>query len=245
MDYNQPYEKLGLIYDRLMEHVDYKMWSEYIVRLTKNIAGSVGSVADLACGTGNFLIYFKNTFPFVAGCDLSEVMIQQACQKRELKGVPLFISDIQHIALPNKCVNLAVLLYDSLNYLTEAAALNRAMAETNRILTDNGLFIFDIVSEKHCLKYYADYHENEYWGSTGYSRYSHFDQKEGFQYNDFRIVLNGFSFRERHVQKIYAIEYLASVLQQNSFKVINIFEEFSFEKVTEKTERMHFLCQKK
>jgi len=245
MDYNQPYEKLALIYDRLMDHVDYEMWSDYIIKLTKKTAENITSVADLACGTGNFLIYFKKFFPFVVGCDLSETMIRQAFHKALLKRVPLFISDVQDIALPNKCVNMAVLLYDSLNYLTETTVLHRAIAEINRILTDGGLFIFDIVSKKHCLTYYADFHENEYWGDTGYSRYSHFDQKTGYQTNDFRIVLNGFTYKERHVQKIYTIDYLVSVLQQNSLRVINVFEEFSFEKVTEKAERMHFLCQKK
>ena len=244
MEDNKPYEKLALIYDRLMEHVDYQMWSDYVIQLTKPVAKGLLSVADLACGTGNFLPYFKKHFPFVFGCDISETMIQQASQKAGLKKIPLFVNDIRHTALPNKCVNLAVFLYDSLNYLTETEMLWKAMAEVNRILADNGLFVFDIVSEQHCLNYYADYHENEYWGSNGYARHSHYDQKKRIQYTDFRIIVNGFTFRESHIQKIYSTEQLVNVLHENSLRVINIFEEFSFENVTAKTERIHFVCQK-
>jgi len=152
----------------------------------------------------------------VFGCDSSGAMIGQACKKNDLRKIPFFINDIRNIALPNKCVDVAVLLYDSLNYLLDEEALMTAIAEIYRILAGSGLFIFDIVSEKHCLHYYADYQENEYWGQAGYSRHSYFNQDLSRQYNDFRIVLNGFTYKERHVQQIYATDYLVDILQANS-----------------------------
>jgi ubiquinone/menaquinone biosynthesis C-methylase UbiE len=244
MEYCKPYEKLALIYDRLMAHVDYKLWSEYVTNLITESENKATSIADLACGTGNFLVFLRKHFPFVYGCDYSENMVRQARAKTKLQGIPLFVCNIGDLALSNRCVDVVVLLYDSLNYLTDAGALGKAFSEISRILTPGGLFIFDIVSEQHCLQYYADYQENEYWGSTGYSRHSYFDQAKGYQYSDFRIVVDGFTFRERHVQKIYSVNDLSSMLKKNSLEIINIYEEFSFETASEKAERMHFLCQK-
>jgi ubiquinone/menaquinone biosynthesis C-methylase UbiE len=244
MKNNKPYEKLALIYDQLMNHVDYEMWSLYVINLMDKFDTNIHSVADLACGTGNFLPFLKKRYPHIYGCDLSEAMVRQATKKRELRSVPIFISDVCSISLHDNCVNAALLLYDSLNYLLDLSALNKAISEVKRILKPSGLFIFDVVSEKHCKKYYADFHENEFWHRTGYSRHSYFDEGKGYQYNDFRIILDGFTYSERHVQKIYATSILIDTLQSHSLEIIDILEEFSFEKAKDTTERMHFLCQK-
>jgi ubiquinone/menaquinone biosynthesis C-methylase UbiE len=243
--HHKPYEKLAVIYDQLMDHVDYRTWSHYILNLIARANIKVHTAVDLACGTGNFLVHLCKSFPDLHGCDLSEAMIREARKKRELDKITIFINDARFIALQNTSMNAVLLLYDSLNYLTDVSMLNKTLSEIYRILTPGGLFIFDVVSEKHCSKYFADYHENEFWHQAGYSRHSFFDQKKSIQYNNFRIIINGITYLEQHIQKVYSTDFLVHSLQANSLEVVDIFEEFSFEKVKETTERMHFLCQKR
>jgi ubiquinone/menaquinone biosynthesis C-methylase UbiE len=244
MNQYKPYEKLAQIYDRLMEHVDYGMWSNYINRLICGAGTQVRSVADLACGTGNFLTHLRSRFPIMYGCDLAEAMIREARIKKELKGIPLFICDLQSIAMQDAKVDAAILLYDSLNYLVDEVALQKSLSEIHRILKPDGLFLFDIISQEHCLNYFADYHENEYWENEGYSRHSFFDQKKGIQHNHFRIIIDGFTYLEKHIQRIYKTDFLLDILNRCSFLTLKIFEEFSFEEANDSSGRMHFLCQK-
>ena len=244
MNQQKPYEKLARIYDRLMEHVDYGMWSNYINRLIGSTDTKVQSVADLACGTGNFLNHLRSKFPVMYGCDLSEAMIREARIKKELQGIPLFICNLQSIAMQDAKVDAAILLYDSLNYLVDEVALQKSLSEIYRILKPEGLFVFDIVTQDHCLNYYADYYENEYWENAGYLRHSFFDQKRGLQHNHFRIIIDGFTYVEKHIQRIYKTDFILDILNRCSFLTLKMLEEFSFEEANDSSERLHFLCKK-
>jgi len=235
-----PYEKLACIYDQLMDHVDYKNWALYILKLVDHLGLDIQSVIDLSCGTGTFLSHFKNSIGKSYGCDQSISMITQAKQKHTQAS--LFTNDIRIMALKDKTVDCALLLYDSLNYITNKDDLNSTLKEVHRILLPGGLFVFDIVSESHCKEYYADYHESEYWNDRGYTRHSYFNQKEGLQINEFRIVLNGRTYFEKHLQRVYSFEYLNKVLAEHSFEIVNIFNEFSLDNVDNESGRMHFVC---
>jgi SAM-dependent methyltransferase len=239
-----PYSKLAMIYDRLMDHVDYDLWSEYILKLLGLSPAKIDSLIDLSCGTGSLLYYLDKIIPDVYGCDISAEMIYEAKTKKNLDPGIIFINDLQNIAVKSNSFDSALVLYDSLNYLVDEGSLGKSLVEIHRILKPDGVFIFDVVSENHCLEHYLDYHESEYWGDDGYSRHSYYDSKNGYQYNDFRIVLKGQTYIERHTQKIYGLDDLRSALADNSFKVIGTYEDFTNDYSSENAGRFHFLCLK-
>jgi ubiquinone/menaquinone biosynthesis C-methylase UbiE len=238
-----PYKKLAIIYDQLMDHVDYEQWSVYILDLLHRLKFNVHSIIDLSCGTANLVTHLEGIVTTIYGCDQSISMIDQAKQKHT--NVPVFVNDIRTIALKNDMVDCALFLYDSLNYITEIENLETALREVHRILFKGGIFIFDIVSESHCKEYYADYHESEYWNDMGYSRHSYYSQEKGMQYNEFRIVINGRTYVEKHSQRIFSLEFLNDILSEHSFEIVNIFDEFSFEKANKESGRLHFVCKTK
>jgi ubiquinone/menaquinone biosynthesis C-methylase UbiE len=238
-----PYEKLAYIYDRLMDHVDYKYWAIYILDLINQSELKVQSIIDLSCGTGNLIPYFDGIIDKIWGCDQSKPMIFQSREK--IKDLSFFVNDVKQMAIKDNSADCALLLYDSLNYINNVRDLKMTLREIHRIIKEGGMFIFDIVSETHCKEYYGDYHESEYWDNLGYTRHSYFDQEEGIQINDFRIVLKGKTYFEKHIQKVYSIDFLNKILCEHSFEIVNIFNEFSFEGVNEKSGRMHFVCLRK
>ena len=239
-----PYHKLACIYDRLMDHVDYESWSEYVMNILYNSGRSYNSLIDLSCGTGSFINYMQGSIDALFGCDKSGEMITHARKKRKLATIPLFVNDICNIAISNNSFDCAVLLYDSLNYITVKNSLDKSLKEINRILKKSGIFIFDVISENHCNEYYKDFCESEYWNNEGYSRHSYYDQKCGYQYSEFRIVLEGNTFIEKHRQRVYSIEYLNEILDKNLFEVKDIYDDFSFEKANDYSGRIHFVCVK-
>lgn len=239
-----PYNKLAYIYDRLMDHVDYRYWSEYIFTLIKTSGVKIDSLIDLSCGTGSLLIQFLGKVDTLYGCDSSIEMIKHARKKAELSRSPLFLNDVYEIAVQDTTFDCALFLYDSLNYITEDQSLIHSLGEIYRILKKGGIFIFDVVSDLHCREHYSDFHENEYWGDDGYSRHSFYDQEAGYQYNEFRIVLKGKTYIEKHEQKVYSIEFLEDILEKRLFKVIGMFDDFSTKSANTNSGRIHLVCIK-
>jgi len=244
MEITRPYVKLAEIYDRLMDHVDYGHWSDYILDLIDLAGKKVVSVIDLSCGTGSLINQLQGKIPTIFGCDNSKEMIFEARKKKKVKSEYLFINDIRNIAISDETFDCALLLYDSLNYLIDDISLNNAIKEINRILKKGGIFIFDVVSEEHCINYFGDFHENEYWKNDGYSRHSFYDPIKGYQFNEFRIVIRGKTFIEKHQQKIYGIEYLKNILDNKSFNIVGTYNNFSDQQIDENLGRIHFLCIK-
>ena len=50
-----PYSALAVIYDHVMDHVNYRQWARYVDRLYKSFGnGARDGLLDVACGTGRF-----------------------------------------------------------------------------------------------------------------------------------------------------------------------------------------------
>jgi len=240
----EPYTKLALIYDRLMDHVDYLHWSNYILKLINQSPGKINTLIDLSCGTGSLITYLSKNISNVYGCDNSIEMIQEAREKMTIYPGNIFLNDIRNMAIKENRFDCTLVLYDSLNYIIEDVSLEKFFSEIHRILKKGGIFIFDVVSEQHCMEHYRDYHESEYWGDDGYSRHSFYDPQNGYQFNEFRIVIKGQTFIEKHKQRIYEIDYLKSALVDKAFKIIGTHTDFSNDNLSENAGRIHFQCMK-
>ena len=239
-----PYDKLSLIYDRLMDHVDYKFWSSYIRSFFRYADIKVKNVLDISCGTGNLLTHLVKTKYNFIGCDFSKDMLREATQKKSLAKVSFFINDIRFIALCNESFDCILFLYDSINYILKKSDISQIFSEIERVLQKGGIFIFDTITESHCKEYYNDFYDSEFWGEEGYYRHSYYDQKSFQQHNEFRIILNKKTYYEHHVQRVYTIDELKQLLQKHNFKISGMFDNFSFNEVDTESDRVHFVCKK-
>ena len=71
-----PYTESSLIYNRLMEEVDYPGWCQYILDLADEYDFSTSSIYDISCGTGTLLHLFPAANKY--GIDISAPMIDEA-----------------------------------------------------------------------------------------------------------------------------------------------------------------------
>lgn len=238
-----PYEKLALIYDKLMSHVNYQQWAKYIISLFKFSDIKINSVIDISCGTGSLLQNFIKYKYLIYGADLSYPMISQA--QRKIGKNSFLNNDVKKLAIRSNQFDVVLFMYDSLNYMHDENQINLLFGEVNRILNPGGIFIFDIITDLLCKTHYKNFEEEEDWGQSGYIRHSYYNVFNKVQHNDFRIKINNEIFFESHVQKVFKESEIAKYLNLNKFEIAAKLDDFTFYSSGDDSERIHYVCVKK
>jgi len=239
----QPYNVFSNVYDFLMSHVDYTEWAEYIDNIFKKYGErKISSVVDCACGTGSLAGTLSAMFYKTAGFDISMNMIKQANAKH-FPSLCLWQGDLTSIALKQEW-DAALCLYDSLQYLPKIS-VEKFFKETSKIIVPGGLLLFDLVSELHLITYWANTVEHDIVGEWEITRHSKLNRRlrEQHTYFTFKNIETGKTISEHHIQYVYSIDEIVSILTNNGFKQVGIFDDFSNNRGTEKSDRVHILCR--
>lgn len=239
-----PYTHIAMLYDEVMNHVNYRMWSRYVRTFFSLRGKKVRRVIDLSCGTGNLLAHFAQRRRQYVGSDISWPMLRQANQKAKLKDVPFICADFRQLPFAPAYFDVALILYDSINYVLDAGDILKIFTEVADILEADGLFIFDVVTPEVCRKEFSPYHETMYRNDHGYERKSWFDEQEQMQYNEFAIVWQHETKTELHKQKIRTLEEWQELLAESPFKTLKMLSDFSYRKLKPYSKRVHFICKK-
>lgn len=243
------YHGLALIYDRLMESVDYQDWAEYMKILTEQYGKQIGSVLDIACGTGNTSIPLAKLGWRVTGVDLSQPMLQHARKKAaEAKLDIIFLQqDMRELEL-TKDFDLVTCFQDGLNYLLTEEDLEQTFKRININMSEDGLFIFDLnLVEKYSFSANNEisFVETEDFSLVYETSYLS-EQKvweirvTGFVREDERYV----KFKEVHQEKQHHLEDVKDVLQRTGYRVLNVFNAFSLTPPTADSRRVFVVAQK-
>ncbi len=138
------YSQFALVYDRLMNDVDYKARTAYILKLFKKHGKVPTLLLDLACGTGNFSNLFALKGIEVIGVDASEEMLLAARENSaELATDVLFLCQNAEELDLYGTVDGAICCLDSVNHITDLKKLKRAISRVSLFLEEGCLFIFD------------------------------------------------------------------------------------------------------
>lgn len=166
------HKKFAEIYDIFMKYVDYDGWYSFLKRFIKK----KGTVLDLGCGTGEFVLRFLEDGFFVVGVDLSEKMLEVAQKKLDRKATfentfnkKKFQKDKYKLIKENiinyentidfennhnsdknnnLCqVDYIVCNFDTVNYLKDEKEFLKFIEKCNKNLKKDGYLIFDAVTE--------------------------------------------------------------------------------------------------
>jgi ubiquinone/menaquinone biosynthesis C-methylase UbiE len=239
-----PYSRLALYYDHVMNHLDYKKWAKFIKTILSHYNQKPINIIELACGTGAIFEYLKSDKWTLFGGDRSQAMIVVADEKNLNEPCHFFCADFRSPPIKAEYFDVALILYDSVNYLINDSDINRLFDEVSRLLKNGGMFIFDVVTPHICQTAFKDYTEQEFWGRSGYSRKSWFVADESMQYNEFEIHVNSHIFKERHQQKIRDMEDWEHFIDESPLNLLAAYHNFSLRKARKKSERIHFVCRK-
>jgi len=145
---SQPFSNFAKVYDSFMHFVDYEGWAKYVKRILDFYDIKGKKLLDLACGTGKCSVLFAEESFEVTGIDISQSMLDVAKAKQESTqyNIQYFCQDIRKFNVPEKA-DIAISLYDSLNYILEKNDLQETFFCVYNALGKEGIFIFDMNTE--------------------------------------------------------------------------------------------------
>ena len=242
------YEALAASYDRLTRDVDYEDTVKFYRQILKREGLRPRTAVDLACGTGSITALLARMGLDVTGVDMSEEMLTVAQQKTcRLTPMPRFICQkLQALRLP-RGVDLAVCGLDSLDYITDPADCEKAIARVYRALNPGGIFIFDVNTPEKLRamdgQVFLDEDEDVYCVWRG-----EFDEETNicsygmdlFQRTG-RLWQRSF---EEHREYAYTREQLAAYLKKAGFCRIAVYADRSFSPPGEGEQRIYFKARK-
>lgn len=149
------YNKFAPYYDKYMQHVDYDRWTEKLLTLYKQHGNHpLNDILELACGTASISERLVRKGYQVTASDRSEGMLRYAAQKAYKPN--LYQADMTD-KLPEQAYDLILIVFDSINYLTEPVELEKLFQAVSPSLKTGGLFIFDISTYRNSTENFNGY----------------------------------------------------------------------------------------
>lgn len=228
-----------------MAGVPYVYWVKYIEDILDSLNFTPLSILDVACGTG---VVSKKLFDKgfnVTGFDLSEDMIEVA--KKNYEDIDFYVQNAKNFEIDKK-FDLAVSLFDSLNYITNKNDLQSSFFQIRKHLNNNGYLIFDMNTEYALSNNFfaqiniePDRYPHYVWTPTWDPKTKICEVKMVFHMkeDDGEII----EFKEYHVQRAYSLEELSYMLEKSGFEVVNIYSAYKFTKPTRRSDRVYFVCK--
>lgn len=239
------FTEIARYYDELMAGVPYRMWVEYLLDLLERVGFNPKTILDVACGTGNVSEILADRGYEVVGVDVSPAMI--AVAKAKGGRVEYHVSDMAKLELRRR-FDLAISLFDSLNYITDPDRLARAIERVGEHLVEGGYFIFDvntIYALAHHFFDQANIASEHYPHYIWSSEYDHATRICTIRMT-FEVLENGRSrqFVETHYQRGYTLEELSRMLRDAGFEVVEVLHAYRFRKPTRRTDRVFYVARK-
>jgi len=245
-----PYSGFAAAYDRMMQNVDYVRWAEYIDSLFALYNFHPKRVLDIACGTGSATILLAEKGYKMSGTDRALEMLVRAREKAEKRGLRLFLwqQDMRYLSVTQP-YDAALCLYDSINYILAEDEMKQFFQRVSDALTPKGILIFDVTTEYNIVKHFHRQTFAESYEDFSYIWKNLYFHKEKICKTILTFFLregNGYTKREElHVQKIYSVAQIKSLLEETGFKLLSSFDAFTFNRWGRTSERINFTAVKK
>jgi SAM-dependent methyltransferase len=153
------YESIAPVYDEFTAHHDYAAWLGALVPILERHGLAGKRLLDVGCGTGKSFIPMLEQGWSVSACDISPAMVELARAKVGERA-ELAVADMRELP---RCGEFDVVwaLDDAVNYLADAADLERALARMRANLGPGGLLMFDANTIETYRSFFAEHVEVE------------------------------------------------------------------------------------
>ena len=233
-------------YDALTGNVEYGKKAAYLHELMQKHKPGCTLIVDLACGTGSLSVRLAELGYDVIGVDMSPDMLMEARAKSPAQILYL-CQPMQRLDLYGT-VDAMVCVLDSVNHITKSSTLREAFAKVSLFLEPDGVFIFDantLYKHEQVIGSNTFVYETEdvycVWQNQpcgdGVVRIDldFFGREEDGLY-----TRSGESFSE----KAYTHGELSAMLAEAGLKIIEEYDDYTYDAPGEKTERIVYVCKK-
>ncbi len=246
------YDLLAPIYDEINSDIDYVAWADFIEEIVRREYHGVPElVLDLGCGTGSMTLELARRGYDMTGVDYSPEMLDIARSAAERCGLSdrmlWLLQDICDLELYGT-VDVTVSCLDTVNHITEVAALRECFSLVHNYLNPDGLFIFDINGKYKFENIYAD---RSYVMDSGdsccvwqnyYNPRSHICD---FYITLFKRNSDGSYDRydEEQRERMYTLRSLRRVLSDTGFELLGAYGDFDFSPADDLSERIYVVAK--
>lgn len=149
-----PIKNSQATYDSFAEFYDFAMGDRKeiavaIELLIQNYHPKAKSILELGCGSGSLLKILSKKYS-CRGVDLSPSMIKQA--EKKVPHVPVSVGDIAEVSFGER-YDLVLCAFDTINHILDFARWKKVFEVAKKHLKPNGIFIFDINTERKLARY--------------------------------------------------------------------------------------------
>ncbi len=241
------YGRYAEIYDRSGQIGFSLRMIPYLRQVLERRGVQVGSMLDLACGTGTVALAFASQGWRVYGVDGSAAMLAQARRKAEEAGLTLLLSqqDMRSFRLPER-VDLVTCLFDSLNYLLAVEDLQQTFARVAACLKPGGLLVCDM-NTIFALEEIWDHHtylsENDEMSIIMQSEYD--EESHIVAVRLVAFVRQGMLYErieEAHHERGYPERTVSAAMERAGLKVVETYECFTFDPPASRSPRLLWLA---
>ncbi len=243
------YDFFSLYYDDLTKNVNYTGMADYLLNVLERLNHSAGITLDLACGTGSLCIELFKRGIDIYGVDYSIDMLSAAKDKVREEGLDILFlcQDMQKLDLFGT-VNTVFCCLDSINHLKSKAGIKKAFERVSLFLEKDGYFIFDVntpYKHKNILGFNTFVYDMKNVYCVWQNSYREADNRvdislDFFEENDGLYRRSSERFFEISVE----LSEIKKMLEDANLIVVATYDDFSFNPVTEKSERVTFVARK-
>ena len=246
----ESYSQFALVYDRLMNDVNYRARTSYLLKLFKKFGKTPTLLLDLACGTGGFSNEMALRGIEVIGVDMSEEMLSVARENSAaLNTDVLFLCQKAEELDLYGTVDGAICCMDSLNHITNIKNLKKAIKNVSLFLEAGSLFIFDVntpYKHKNILADNTFVIEQEDIFCVWQNEYNEKNLTTNIGLDFFINEEDGSYSRysENFSERAYTNEQLTKILKESGFEFLAVYSDMSFEPLAEDADRAIYIARK-
>jgi len=243
------YERFAHAYDRIMHNVDYQRWGDYIQNIFHQQNKSPKTILDIACGTGALTAILAEKDYHMTGVDLAEGMLDIARDKASNLGLSINLvhDDMRTFDLGQQ-FDVVLCTYDSINYMRDEEDFASVCFRVIDHLKPNGLFIFDVTTERNIVRHFHAQTFAENNDDYAYIWQNLYSKKEQVCRTTLTFFIkDGDLFRrfeELHVQRIFDNGLIKKMLKQCGYEVLGMYDMYTFNRPGLFSDRVNFVARR-
>ena len=241
------YVSLAKFYDNLTTDVPYGTFADFYEEIFKKFSLTPHSILDLACGTGTLTRILCERGYDVIACDGSPEMLTAAMDKlSDLENMPLLLCQNMDELDLYGTVDAIVCSLDGINYVPKES-LPEVFKRVMLFLEPGGIFIFDINTPEKLLGLDGEMFIDETDDVYCVWRAEHDEELDACVYGMDIFEKRGKLWhrtKEEHIEYIYNIDEMNSMLNSAGFEDNNIFGELKLYAPEKGEQRVFFTVRK-
>lgn len=255
------YKGFAHIYDEIMIDNEYEEWFSFLYGFSSLNKDEPETMLDLACGTGSLSIIADKKNIFVTAIDNSEMMLSKAREKSDSNGceIEFMLQDMREMHLPYG-YEIAVCLFDSINYITQEEELLGILEKVYSALVPGSIFYVEFAGIEKAFEFASrvltEETDNYYsiWKSEFCPEKKYLNVNTTFFIKDNSYttdkILNADiktrqskqnelyqKYQEDHLKRIYSMQEIEKIIAESSFEDFVCFSDYAFKKADKKSEQ--------